>query len=883
MIGKTISHYRIVEKLGGGGMGVVYKAEDARLHRQVALKFLPEETARDHSALERFQREAQAASALNHPNICTIYDVGEQDGRAFIAIEFLDGLTLKHRIEGKLLPFEQVLDLGIQIADGLDAAHSQGIVHRDIKPANIFVTKRDQAKILDFGLAKLAPGQQPGHRANDSAQPTVVSAESPADTFHTSPGAALGTVAYMSPEQALGEELDSRTDLFSFGVVLYEMATGHQAFSGTTSAGIFDAILHKAPPSPVRLNAGLPEDFERILNKCLEKDRKLRCQSAAEIRADLMRLKRDTGSSRHAAAASQTGFEGAAVPAPAARPVSPAPSKSRLAIVAGAALVIGALAGAFLMRSMAKTTPPLYQQLTFRRGNIRAARFAADGQTIVYGAWWEGTPAELFTTRPDSTQSRSLGLDKTELFAISSSGEIAVSLNDTPVEGFVHRGTLGRVSLSGGAPREVLEGVEYADWSPAGNEFLVVRTQGGRRRLEFPIGKVLYETSGWISHPRVSRKGDRIAFLDHPLPGDDQGAVAVIDLAGNKQTLSTGWVSAQGLAWSPQGDEIWFTATPTGFSRALYAVNLSGTQRLVTRAPGMLTLQDTAPDGRVLVTREAPRAGFYGLAPGATKERDLSWLDYSSPCALSADGRLVLFDESGEGGGATYSVFLRRTDGSPAIRLGNGTCTALSPDTKWAISIPNEGPEPLILLPTGAGEARRITQDKIDHTAAAWLPDGKRIVFLGSEPGHAQRYFVQDLNGGQPKPISPEGIGSGRVVNVSPDGKWVAGAGPDEKGYLFPVEGGEARVIPGFEAGYRFTNFSAYGKDVFIYAYNKAPSSVYRLNLATGQKTLLKELVPPDPAGIDHVAPVLITLDGKSYIYGYNRNLSDLYLVEGLK
>jgi tRNA A-37 threonylcarbamoyl transferase component Bud32 len=883
MIGQTFSHYRIIEKLGGGGMGVVYKAEDTRLHRQVALKFLPEETSRDRSALERFQREAQAASALNHPNICTIYDVGEQDGRAFIAMEFLDGVTLKHRIDGRLLPFDQVLELGIQIADGLDAAHSQGIVHRDIKPANIFVTKRDQAKILDFGLAKLAPGQQPGHRANDSAQPTVASMDSPADAFHTSPGAALGTVAYMSPEQALGEELDTRTDLFSFGVVLYEMATGHQAFSGTTSAAIFDSILHRAPPASARLNTELPADFERILNKCLEKDRKLRCQSAAEIRADLLRLKRDTDSSRRVAVSLQPSAETPAVFAPASRPKAEAPSKIRLAIVAGAALVIGALAGALLLRNLAKTTPPLYQQLTFRRGNIRAARFAADGQTVVYGAWWEGEQAELFTTRPDSTQSRGLGLDKTELFGISSTGEIAVSLNDTPVEGFVHRGTLGRVSLSGGAPREVLEGVEYADWSPAGDGFLVVRTEGGRRHLEYPIGKTLYETSGWISHPRVSRNGDRIAFLDHPLPGDDQGSVVVIDLAGNKKTISTGWVSVQGLAWSPRGDEIWFTATPTGFSRALYAVDLSGKQRLVARAPGMLTLQDVAPDGRVLVTREAPRAGFYGLAPGAAKERDLSWLDFSSPCALSADGRLVLFDESGEGGGATYSVFLRKTDGSPAIRLGNGTCAALSPDAKWAISVPNDAPEPFVLLPTGAGEARPITHDKIDHNAATWLPDGKRIVFLGSEPGHALRYYVQDINGGQPKPISPEGVLSGRIMNVSPDGKWVAGVGPDEKAYLFPVDGGEARAIPGYEAGYRFTSFSTDGKNVFIFAYNKVPSSVYSLNLATGQKTLLKELEPPDPAGIDHVSPVLIALDGKSYIYGYNRNLSDLYLVQGLK
>ena len=554
----------------------------------------------------------------------------------------------------------------------------------------------------------------------------------------------------------------------------------------------------------------------------------------------------------------------------------------KLALLGLFLLVCGILLGlgVWLGRRTATSRAPDFQRLTVRHGAIFSARFAPDGHNVIYGASWDGAPIEIFSTDLKIPGARSIGIPASQLLAVSSTGEMAVLQSLSYAFMFTSLGTLAQVPLTGGSPRQIAENVLGADWAPDGKTLAIVRDMGGTQRLEFPVGHVLYQTDGWISHPRISPKGDHIAFLDHTTHDDDRGVVSVVDLAGRKKILSTGWESEEGLAWSPNGSEVWFSAAQAGLQRRIYAVDLSGHQRLAFRAPGGVTLQDISADGRVLLTKDEQRAGILAMASGASREKDLSWLDWSLPVDISRDGNTLLFDEQGEEGGPTYTVAVRDMQGSPPIPLGEGMAGDFSPDGKWAITTVSY--TQLELLPTGAGTMKKLDRGNIQqyrHTLH-WMPDGKQIVFSANEAGHAARCFIQNIDGGKPRPLTPEGVSG---CQVSPDGQWLAAGGPMDGGAkLYPLDGGPPRAIAGLLPGEGFS----WSPDAHIvYAYQKklAPVKIYRLNILNGQRQLFKEINPLDETGMCDMTQILFSPDGRAYVYGYTRLLSELYLVSGLK
>ena len=865
--GSRLGPYEILVPLGAGGMGEVYRARDGRLGREVAVKVLSEEFSSDPDRRKRFEQEARSASALNHPNIVTIHDIGSSDSTTYIAMELVDGRTLREVLHSGPLPTKRLLDLAFQIADGLANAHSAGIVHRDLKPENVMVTRDGGVKILDFGLAKLVKSAP------------VDSSHLPTTTNETKAGTVLGTVGYMSPEQASGKALDFRSDQFSLGAILYEMATGKRAFQRGTAPETLTAIIREEPEPPATLNPAIPTPFRWILERCLQKDPEERYASTRDLARDIRSIREHLSDF---SASSSTGES----PLPAgAKKESPVRRRFLRVALSAAALLAAIGAGAFLHKSLAKSPPPSYQQITFGSGTIRAARFAPDGQTIVYSASWDGKPLRLFLKHQSSPDSLPLDLPSANLLGISPSGEMAIALDCLSNHPGICRGTLARAALTGGSPRAVEEGIQDADWSPDGSDMLIARDVGGKARIEYPRGKVLYETSGHVSYARLSPRGDMIAFLDHQFPLDDAGTVAVIDLAGKKKTLTGNWASEHGLAWTPSGNEIWFSATEAGANRSLYGVTLSGKLRVVARVPGGLKLHDIAKSGRVLLTRESPRVGILGMLHGDTRERDMSFLDYSFAADISSDAQTLLFDEEGEAGGANYSVHVRHADQSPVVRLGEGNALSLSPDGRWALSMMPSPNSPFTLLPTGTGERKEIPTSGVSaEQAATWLPDSKSILFAGREGEHGARVYSQSIDGGKPRPVTAEGIIPALPgFTVSSDGLRLAAVGADHKMAIFPMGGGSPRPVPGALEGEYPLRFSDDGRSLYVWKRGDVPARISLIEIDTGKREVWKDLLPVDPAGVERISNVLVTADGKGYAYCYARLLSDLFIVEGLK
>jgi eukaryotic-like serine/threonine-protein kinase len=843
--GSRLGPYEIIIPLGAGGMGDVYRARDIKLGRDVAIKILPQAFAHDAERRTRFEREARVLASLNHPHIAAIYGLEEFEGTYALVLELVEGGTLADRLHRGSLRVSDALAIARQIADALDVTHERGIIHRDLKPANVALTRHGDVKILDFGLAKA------GETASDPVDSPTMSA--------TAAGVVLGTAAYMSPEQARGQSIDRRTDIWAFACLLYEMLTGQRAFPGATPADIAAGILEREPDWTL-LPHSTPPQVTRLLRRCLMKDPRQRLRDIGDARADLNDLSPSDAAPKDASAPQNRlrRFAYAAV---------------FFVLLASVAWAI-AFAGARANRARASETAPTFTRLTFRDGYIWAARFAPDGHTVFYSATWSGEPPDVFATSPSAPESRSLGFAPADLLDVSPSGELALMLSPSVGSNlYLRSGILARVSSNGGAPRQLLEQVRQADWAPDGSMLAIVRASGRRWRLEYPIDRILAEGDIWF--PRISPSGDRVAFFERESGGF---GLAVVDREGRKTSLGGSARDPAGVAWSPSGTELWVGLARQGRSADLHRVDLSGRWTRLLHAPAFLEIHDVARDGRALITRLDQRQTVIGHMPDG-RELNLACFDHSLLVDASADGRTILIGEAGD---ANRGMYLRHADGSPAVRLSDGVPFALSPDGRWVVGRTSTPPDRLLIVPTGPGQVRTVDLGpSLRIATAAWFPDSDRILISGSEAGKEPRLYTMTMsNPGSLRSESPEGL-SGSLI--SPDGRLVAVRRGGHVA-LWPIGGTEAIDVAGVEPAEGLAGWTQDGRGLLVHNTTGLPARLVRVDVRTGGRTVIGEIAPGDRAGVSGVERVLLPRQApEERFYSYLRTLNELYLVSGLR
>jgi len=827
------NRYFIERELGAGGMATVYLARDLKHDRQVAIKVLRPELAAVIGA-DRFLAEIKTTANLQHPHILSLFDSGTVDGTVFYVMPFVEGESLRDRLSReKQLPVADAVLIANEVADALQYAHEHGVIHRDIKPENILLLG-GHALVADFGIA-LAASKTGGARMTET-------------------GMSLGTPTYMSPEQAMGErDLDARSDVYSLGCVTYEMLTGEPPFSGPTAQAIVAKVMTADPVDVRTLRRSVPLDVADAVNTALQKLPADRFATASAFAAALRNgdgyRRESPGTTFHATSRSKNALRWGTA-------------------VAGAVIL---LAAAFMIgrrwSSGAGSDQSLMAQRTYHVQTIFNARYSRNGDGFVYSAANSGNVPRIYVVSGTYPEPRSISDSATELLAVSSKDELAVLVGAQYQQHRVFVGTLARMPIGGGSPRELVRGVRDADWSRDGSELAIVRVVGGRDRLEYPIGTSLYETQGYLSDLRIAPDGRHIAFNEHPEKGDDRGFVAVVDLKGKHVALTEEYPTIEGLAWSADGRSIVFGAQPAASTsvQQLETVTLDGKIRRDAPGVGDETIQDIAADGRQLILRADGFSGIWLHRAGAASPTDMSWLNLSFFPILSHDGSQLVFGDGSNVAGNTYATMLRHTDGTAAVRLGEGAPLSLSRDQQWVLSEVPTQPVRLMAYPTGVGTSRRLDHGEfVAISAGSFIGDGKNFVICGNTLKGTSGCYTGSTDGGV---IHPFFTGSVQSLAVAPDGSFMV-ANVADSGYrqvLF--RDGSSRAVPGLLASDELLRFSPDGRELWTRNPNDIPVRVQRVDIGTGaRRSLLPPFDFPSPA-LTGVQAVSLADDPRTYAY----------------